>query len=174
MPLEGRMNNFEFIKADDTCELTSWRIVKPYNWHTTDGRWAPFFPPLVSNFERDKMSCYDDMNDRGGKKSRVHVTHALAHAHTPDLSENSRMRAHASIVPALLAVSPSPSRRGGEYRRPRPSPIQIRRPFWNSSKAASLLANRARSRRLDSRLQACMQPTDGRTDGRTAIPLKVI
>ena len=107
MPLEGRMNNFEFIKADDTCELTSWRIVKPYNWHTTDGRWAPFLPPLVSNFERDKMSCYDDMNDRGGKKSRVHVTHARAHAHAhaPDLSENSRMRAHASIVPALLAVS---------------------------------------------------------------------
>ena len=147
--------------------------MKPYNWHTTDGRWAPFLPPLVSNFERDKMSSYDDMNDRGGKKSRVHVTHARAHAHAhaPDLSENSRMRAHASIVPALLAVSPSPSRRGGEYRRPRPSPIQIRRPFWNSSKAASLLANRARSRPLDLTAackHACNRPTDadGRTDGR--------
>ena len=80
------------------------------------------------------------------------------------------VRTHQLYQPYSPSHSPSPSRRRGEYRRPRPSPIQIRRPFWNSSKAASLLANRARSRPLDLTAackHACNRPTDadGRTDG---------
>ena len=111
-----------------------------------------------------------------GLKSNVHVTHADA-ADAPGLSENSRMRAHASNVPASLVSPPARVRTrrtdavaaaniGGGFDHVRLgwlivrcSPIRNRRPFKTRQKqAAGRPTGRGRPidrRRMQASKRAC-------------------
>lgn len=117
-----------------------------------------------------------------GLKSNVHVTHADA-ADAPGLSENSRMRAHASNVPASLVSPPARVRTrrtdavaaaniGGGFDHVRLgwlivrcSPIRNRRPFKTRQKQEASRGRptgRAGGPLID---DACKQASEHATDG---------